>query len=691
MRRSLVKKIAFTLQLLLSVVVFSQETETITITRGVIGFITDSYDSSEKVFSHQNVKFGYKNVRTFRGDYFNFNNQNGEIYNLEALPGPITKVEVEVFAIISSHKWELSLKSGANGNYSVYNENATSWSGIQNNSRFFRLRHINSSILGINSNNRVLSVKITYRKPITETIWENNRWSNGEPTLERTAIIRGNLPTQTSNKFYEAKELIFETNAIIPDKVHFKVQNGVKNTNNKEVIFEHGSTLIQVNKDAQNSGKFTFKRKSKPLYRLDMMLWSSPVAGQNVYALSPKTVTNRFLEHRESDDTWSSTVLNAQSTFGKGKGIVFRTPNDFNSYNNGNGIAQQFEGTFKGELFNGDVVLDVLNTNTGYNVVGNPYGSPIYIKKFLEINPNVTSIFVWTANNKVRTGGKENWVQFSLTDWADPNMDEQFLNISTAFIVKVKDGQRNQIVKFTNEMRTVGNPLINYRTNDNENKFWLSLSNGTTTLNSTFVGYSNDATNSFEEELDAKAIGMVEGLYTNLDGETMTFQRRNLSTLAQDQVKVDINVEQAGTYTISLDKFKGEFADGTRDIFIKDALLNEKVNLTEESTYTFTTEAGLINDRFTISYQEKTLDVIDDIAVDNSEVIVYTDQKVAKVLSKENIQSVQVFNINGQIIAERFNVNATEVGVNVGTNQKQILIVNIQLTNGKFIRKKLII
>ncbi|MCU0351140.1 MAG: hypothetical protein MUF43_09990, partial [Flavobacterium sp.] len=222
------------------------------------------------------------------------------------------------------------------------------------------------------------------------TVWNGIAWSNGEPTITKSAVIQGDYTT-TAN---------LEANTLTVNSGVFTIASGtsvtvegavVNNAAATNFIVENNGNLLQ-NATAANVGAITVRANSQPLMRLDYTLWSSPVAGQNLKAFSPNTLSPRFYVYDETATTGNSssnngtyvTVLNetneATYNFEAAQGYLIRTPNNHPT------TPTVYNGVFTGVPQNGDYSATLSTVNAGYNLVGNPYPSSIDLNAFFTGN-----------------------------------------------------------------------------------------------------------------------------------------------------------------------------------------------------------------------------------------------------------------------------------------------------------------
>ena len=517
------------------------------------------------------------------------------------------------------------------------------------------------------------------------TIWENGVWSDGEPTLTKDAILRASYPRNLV-----AKTLTFEADVTVPSGVTYTVDQNVINSSH-QVVFEHGAYLMQQNDNAVNVGNISFKRQSEPIYRLETLDWSSPVFGQNILALSPKTLQNRFYRYDESTNNWIANI-NTADVFQKGEYIAFRAPNNYNNY--GEGVSKVFEGTFKGIPNNGHISMMLTKNNYGNNAVGNPYPSPIELKKVISSNSGmltISKVFVWTHKKPIVNGEftGDNWIVYSdQMGWSDPSITSTAMGVSQGFIVQAESkfpGSFPMQLFFIICLRITGNEVVSYKTIEDD-KFWLSLKQNKEVLNSTLIGYKEGSTKQYESTFDAEPMQVYPGIYSMIDQKEMSIQGRGAKFDEKDQFDLAVKVLFAGNYTISLAKTNGIFEQG-QSVYLIDKELNKTTDLSK-SDYNFISDKGYFTNRFQIVYENNSLNINDLNKKDKLNV--YTENRTVYIKSTEKLKSVKVYNIDGSLVKNIPSVNMFETHFDLSNNTK-MYIVWIECYDGTIISKKIIV
>ncbi|MFV0140926.1 MULTISPECIES: hypothetical protein [Empedobacter] len=517
------------------------------------------------------------------------------------------------------------------------------------------------------------------------TIWENGVWSDGEPTATKNAILRESYPHNLT-----AKSLKFEANVVVPSGITYTVVNNVDNPSN-QVVFEHGAYLMQQNDNAINVGNISFKRQSKPIYRLETLDWSSPVFGQNILALSPKTLQNRFYRYDEFANNWVANI-NAADIFQKGEYIAFRAPNNFNIY--GEGVSKIFEGTFTGIPNNGFVSRMLTKNNVGNNAVGNPYPSPIDLKKVISSNSamlTISKVFVWTHKKPIVNGEftGDNWIVYSdEMGWSDPSITSTAIEVGQGFIVQAENKLQGPLpmqLFFNNSMRVTANEVVSYKTIEDD-KFWLSLKQNNEVLNSTLVGYKEGSTKQYENTFDAEPMQVYPGIYSMIDQKEMSIQGRGAEFDEKDQFDLAIKILTAGNYTISLAKTNGIFTQG-QSIYLIDKELKKSIDLSK-GNYNFLSGKGYFTNRFEIVYKNSSLNTSD--LNETNKLNVYTENHTVHIQSTEKIKTIKVYNLEGSLVKNLSSLNTFETHFDLSTSTK-IYIVWVECYDSSKISKKIIV
>ena len=526
-------------------------------------------------------------------------------------------------------------------------------------------------------------------------IWNGTTWSS-EPTTVKEAIVRGDLSLTTN---VSAKKLTVESGSVTVKKGSvLTVENEiVNNLTADKFVVEDGASVLQTNATA-NVGNVTVLKNSTPMVFNDATLWSSPVDGQNVRSFSPATLDKRFYIYNEATNKFASLFVNDPLypnsslqnpntyNFVAGLGYHIRVSN--NQTQTEPGLA--YAGKFIGKLNNGLITQPITKNGLGYNLLGNPYPSAIDAKKLIQANSSVQALHFWTHEAPLTSIGyaSNNYASYNLTGGtqaaAGGLVPNNIINPGQGFIVETT---ASGSLTFDNSLR-IGSLGSFYKTSESDEKrIWIDLFEGTTPKNQILIGYIGNATNSFDNQMDATVNKLYTGstLYSLIDNLTDHFviQGRSLPFNQNDVVKVGFEAKEKATYTIKLNNV--ENLDKETTVFLKDKADNQIVDLSK-TDYSFYSEIGTYNDRFELVYTNKTLGT-DDLKV--QEISVYKQNGQLVVKSPKEIKNIEVYDISGRKIYTK-SITGKEVALTGLRSTNQVLVIKVTTADNKINNTKIL-
>jgi hypothetical protein len=383
-------------------------------------------------------------------------------------------------------------------------------------------------------------------------------------------------------------------------------------------VVENDAALKQIN-DVANVGSIKVNQSTRPIKRLDGVLWSSPVAGQLVNGLASGMSTNYNKYYSVANNTWNVIQDQANATFPEGVAYLMRTPLDFSLDN-----SAPWNVTFTGVPNNGEVTVNGIPTTDGtikqYFLVGNPYPSPIDLDAFLAANENISGVFAFYrkrngASNSAyayltkNPGGNDDF-QPNIGNGVDENSEGvinpgDVIAVGQGFFVEMKKGVSG-VVTFNNGMRIVNNHgAFNRVQTDTSNKYKLKLTSSSNVSNYSqmTLNYYEGSTLNFDYGYDAQSFNDgTTNLSSMLASKPYSIQSRG-SYAAADVVPLYFKTNVNGEHRISLSDTNGVFA-ADQMVIIKDNLTGVQHNLTANGDYVFTATAGTFTNRFEVVYQQ---------------------------------------------------------------------------------------
>ena len=472
------------------------------------------------------------------------------------------------------------------------------------------------------SESRIWSVdNVMLKGTAPAKVWNGTAWSGLNtfaPNAYEKVLLAENYNTNLHGSFVTCEcEVATGKSLLITANQYVEIHNRLINYGT--VTVENDGNLIQRNDTSVNVGNIKVKRNAN-LKRLDYNYWGSSVAGQNLKAFSPGTLSSRFYTYNEADDFFY-VISPTANNFIPGKGYAIRAPNDFSTTNT------VFNGEFFGAPNNGVIAVNVAKSTNGYNLVANPYASNINFANFFTVNSSVINniAYFWTnvnpnpemqGANYPNGGFLNNYAIYNGSGGVPATgpaqngtvIPNQYIKVGQGFIIQAKN---NGTVTFNNSMRTNNttarffNKMAKNANEETNNRFWLQLTTPLNVANKILIAYKKEATNDFEIDYDAPHLIIgADSFYSILGEHKLAIQGRKYPLMMNEVIPIGASFYAPGNYTISLAEKEGIFANG-QDIFIKDKISNTLVNLQTED-YTFAVQtAGENTDRFELVFIDK--------------------------------------------------------------------------------------
>lgn len=531
------------------------------------------------------------------------------------------------------------------------------------------------------------NVLTTWTAGAGTTAWATaGNWSSGVPNSEsKVAIATASFyPEITTTVSIGSLSIASSTSLTVKSGGNITITDKIDNAGTLTV--ENNANLLQVNTTANTgSGSTVVKRNTAALMRQDYVLWSAPVAGQQLQSFSPQTLSSRFYTFDGSLGSAGQYVAtSATGNFSSGIGYLIRMPNNHPT------TPTVWSGTFTGgNAHNGTQTQSGLTAGR-YYAVGNPYPSTIDADDFINDNSLTEAIYFWRKTNNTATSS---YATYTLAggvsnSGGDPLglQPNGFIQVGQGFIAKVPTGESS--LSFTNSMRVVNNGNQFLRMTQDKSRYWLNLTDDSGFFGQMLVAYMPSATIGYDPAIDGLYINDSEtALTSSINGLEYIIQGRSLPFDPTDVVALGFKSELGGNYTIALNNFDGLFDTENQAIYLQDNFTNTRTDL-RAGSYSFTSAAGVFNNRFEVRYES--LLSTETPFLDANSVVVYKDnQELVVNAGAIQLSKVQVFDIRGRLLVEKANINVGEVRLNAGA-VNQVVLVKITSSNNEVVTKKVV-
>lgn len=562
------------------------------------------------------------------------------------------------------------------------------------------------------SDTAILEICSLYGNCDDYTIWDGTSWSNGNPEPSKRIILTGDLSLSQNTSVCEV--LIKSGTLTVESGISLIVQKQIINNLEAEnFIVENNSNLVQI-ENFENQGAITYNRLTAPMNKSDYTYWGSPVAGQITSELFANP--NNIFKWNVANQSW---VNASGEVMDVGYGYIMRAPTNFP----GAGQAKQtLAASFKGVPNNNDISVEVTAdqnaqtsdpySNAVMSFLSNPYPSAITIDKFFTDPDNASkitpTIYLWTHSTNPTPNTEGTLLHYAADDFAvynllggigaEPDANDNASKIPTGEIASgqgffIKGSVTGGTVTFKNTYRiNEGQAYDNshfYRIaqkNHDKHRVWLSIQ-GNNTYKQTLVGYIDGAS----DELDVYDSEVYEGgnpisIYSLLDtGKQLAIQGRAMPFDDIDEVQLGYKTTAAGDYAIHLDRFDGLFSTEGQDIFLKDELMGSYHNLKDDA-YTFYTDAGSFEDRFSLVYRDA-LSISNPIENGNWKVF-SKDGSIEVVAHGFEIKDISVYDMLGRKVSHAKNIFANSHSLEA-IQANQLLIVKVTTVDNQQLTKKI--
>ncbi len=540
------------------------------------------------------------------------------------------------------------------------------------------------------SKHRIARLKLC----VNTTIWNGISWSNGFPSAGKDVYFKENYPNFTTANVCGCNIDEGKTVTLL-EKNNLNIEFAY--TGLGILVLENSASLYQSDDDMVNTGIIHLKRKTTPLIRYDLTHWSSPVNDQKMFDFSPGTYGDKFFWH-DPVTSWNINY-NGTMTMIPGHGYSIRAPQDFSTTE-----RSVFEGTFKGVPNNGKIYVDLNLENHAY-LIGNPYPSAINADVFIRTNlPTINGTLCFWTHNTPPLNNYYSYDDFAVynllggvaaSSGASTSAPDGTIASGQAFFVSTNTAGS---IEFNDNMRILGSNStffkpVNNAIDTNENKkyrFWLNLKNDEGLFKQILLGYADGASDGFDLYFDAESLNsntMIDFYSVLDDDKKLVIQGKALPFTDSDFIPLGYQLTNKGSLNLEIDH-QDNFFNG-KAIFLLDKTLNKCHNLSE-MPYSFYSDNGTFDNRFEITFTDKTLGKTQNEKASNEVLISVNHRNISIESFNDKLRQVSIYDVLGNELYKKDNIEETVLQIQNLFVPNQVLFCKVTLENGNLTSKKII-
>ncbi len=456
--------------------------------------------------------------------------------------------------------------------------------------------------------------------------------------------------------------------------------------NDEKITIDDGGILVQSDNNAtiEGTGIYKLTRYSQMMNnQYDYVYWSTPIESFTLGEI----VSNawRYYSFNTGIQYWNAAGNN--TAMQPGLGYAVSAPNGFQ------GGSLNVDFVKNGQKFNNGIIGVSIGVNgTGaqgdddWNLIGNPYPSPIDFNTLASDNTNIQgAYYLWTncagldaAGHHQPAGYTTYSVGAGSTTACNGNGPAATRYVPTAegFFVEANSAG---ILNFKNSQRTtIPTDFVN-RTNFD--RVWIDFTTNTN-FQQTLIGFFANATDAKDRLFDAHSINGNFDLYSIIGQEKFVIQGLAAWNDTDRTVPLGFVTDNSGAHQIHMNRAEG-ILNRDVNIYLNDKYENVITDL-KINPYVFQAVPGRYDDRFELIFTRSSLDVIEVMPVKNINLL--SNDGLFNIISdNENIMQIKIYGINGKLLK---NIEPESPVKNVFIDLKelshQVLMFRIKLKDDTF-------
>jgi uncharacterized repeat protein (TIGR03803 family) len=409
--------------------------------------------------------------------------------------------------------------------------------------------------------------------------WNGNAWRPAAPIATDPVVVLGNANPPPS---FAASNLTVQsvTNLTIASGTTATVNGVLSYLGNLTV--QSGGALVQAvgSTLGTTTGTFTAQRGIAAKVGPGYNMIAAPVAGATFNAIGTTPFPASRFRHAPANASGSRWVpVAGPDNLAAGIGYTFVSPTGTSTLN------------FVGTPGNGPISVPLTGQNTyRFNLVGNPYPSPLRLSALFGANPGPAGIdgtaWFWRDNNNNTGTGS----YLAINNVSGPDAQAA---VGQGFFVQANGNSGT--LNFTNAMREGGDPTF-YRGEESMERFRLavSTSGGQDEL---WVAFGPQFTTGFEKGYDAEKLEGASNLSLSavVGGGRLAIAALPEPGSQRFELPLQFFARNAGAYTFAAGEVESPTA---QKLFLEDRQTGELYYLQPGRSHTLGLAAGTHRDRF---------------------------------------------------------------------------------------------
>lgn len=178
---------------------------------------------------------------------------------------------------------------------------------------------------------------------------------------------------------------------------------------------------------------------------------------------------------------------------------------------------------------------------------------------------------------------------------------------------------------------------------------------------------------------------------TSLIGaDRYTIQFKGLNYNINDVIPLSFTTNYSGNFTFAFDHADGFFLSNSQPVYILDTQTYIYTNI-KNANYTFSSASGMFNDRFKLVFynpNEVSSLGTNEIFTAKNLVVVQQQENILIQTGNTVLESVAIYNLNGQIIYQNYDVDDNELIISNLKIERQPVIIRAITKDGIMVSKK---